>query len=159
MIGHVQLDRSVCQTTTAKEDTLQVKQETKKFMLDVVQPILKLHFKRDEFLGRINEFVIFHPFSADDLGEIVNMELQKWRGRALARHNLALSWSPELAKSLADGFQESYGFRSLKHEVERRVISVIVEAYERNELKEGQAVKLSLARDGSVVIKSVLAEE
>ena len=30
---------------------------SKKFKDNVVKPILKKHFKRDEFLGRINEFV------------------------------------------------------------------------------------------------------
>lgn len=32
----------------------------------VVQPILKRHFKRDEFLGRITEMVYFLPFSQVD---------------------------------------------------------------------------------------------
>ena len=35
----------------------------KEFRQSVVKPILKFHFKRDEFLGRINEFVYFLPFS------------------------------------------------------------------------------------------------
>jgi ATP-dependent Clp protease ATP-binding subunit ClpB len=33
------------------------------FKEKVVQPILKRHFGRDEFLGRINEIVYFLPFS------------------------------------------------------------------------------------------------
>ncbi len=71
--------------------------------------------------------IIFHPFSTDDLEEIVTMELQKWRGRALTRHNISLGWKYDLVNSLKDGYQESYGFRSLKHEVERKVISAVAE--------------------------------
>ena len=33
------------------------------FKENVVRPVLKYHFRRDEFLGRINEIVYFLPFS------------------------------------------------------------------------------------------------
>ncbi len=36
---------------------------SRRFKEKVVQPILKRHFGRDEFLGRINEIVYFLPFS------------------------------------------------------------------------------------------------
>jgi len=44
----------------------------------VVKPILKRHFKRDEFLGRINEFVYFLPFSRLELVRLVTKELEFW---------------------------------------------------------------------------------
>jgi len=44
-----------------------------------VKPILKKHFKRDEFLGRINEVVYFLPFSEMELKFIVQRELQYWQ--------------------------------------------------------------------------------
>ncbi len=36
---------------------------SREFCEQIVRPILKRHFGRDEFLGRINEFVFFFPFS------------------------------------------------------------------------------------------------
>lgn len=45
---------------------------SKKFKDEVVKPILKYHFKRDEFLGRINEFVYFLPFSRAELSRSSN---------------------------------------------------------------------------------------
>ena len=36
---------------------------SRRFKERVVQPVLKRHFGRDEFLGRINEIVYFLPFS------------------------------------------------------------------------------------------------
>lgn len=44
----------------------------------VVQPILKRHFRRDEFLGRINEIVYFLPFSRSELNSLVSKELDFW---------------------------------------------------------------------------------
>lgn len=51
------------------------------FKDQVVKPILKKHFKRDEFLGRINEIVYFLPFSRNELLELVGKELQTWAKR------------------------------------------------------------------------------
>jgi ATP-dependent Clp protease ATP-binding subunit ClpB len=45
---------------------------------NVVKPILKRHFKRDEFLGRINEFVYFLPFSRKELIQLITRELEFW---------------------------------------------------------------------------------
>lgn len=44
-----------------------------------MRPILKSHFQRDEFLGRINEIVYFVPFSRAELLQLVAMELERWR--------------------------------------------------------------------------------
>lgn len=54
---------------------------SRKFKDGVVKPILKRHFKRDEFLGRINEIVYFLPFSRNELIQLVGRELQLWAQR------------------------------------------------------------------------------
>merc|ERR1712194_727135 len=64
-----------------------------KFLRNVVQPVLKEHFKRDEFLGRINEMIVFHPFSQEDLGDIVKLELNGWADKARNRHKIRMEWS------------------------------------------------------------------
>lgn len=81
--------------------------ETQKFIRHTVQPVLKKHFKRDEFLGRINEMLIFHPFSDEDLRDIVDMELMRWADKAMDRHGMKIEWSQVgglcLAYSIPDG--------------------------------------------------------
>lgn len=52
---------------------------SRKFKDKIVKPILKRHFKRDEFLGRINEIVYFLPFSETELKTIVQRELTYWQ--------------------------------------------------------------------------------
>ncbi|XP_014679473.1 PREDICTED: caseinolytic peptidase B protein homolog, partial [Priapulus caudatus] len=54
---------------------------SKPFKEDVVQPILKRHFRRDEFLGRINEMVYFLPFSVSELRCLVARELEFWAAK------------------------------------------------------------------------------
>lgn len=54
---------------------------SRNFKEKVVQPILKDHFRRDEFLGRINEVVYFLPFSRSELLKLVGRELDIWAKR------------------------------------------------------------------------------
>ena len=114
---------------------------SKQFKETVVRPILKHHFGRDEFLGRINEFVYFLPFSEDELFELVERELKMWGVHAGNRHGIQLSWTtPEVPTILADGYNIHYGARSIKYEVDRRVIGLLAVAHERGLLQRGCAV-------------------
>ncbi|XP_054020837.1 caseinolytic peptidase B protein homolog [Dryobates pubescens] len=89
---------------------------SKQFKEKVIRPILKAHFRRDEFLGRINEVVYFLPFCHSELLQLVNKELSFWAKKAKARHNITLLWDREVMDVLADGYNLHYGARSIKHE-------------------------------------------
>jgi ATP-dependent Clp protease ATP-binding subunit ClpB len=129
-----------------------VRSETNQFINKIVHPILKRHFKRDEFLGRINEIIVFHPFVTQDLENIVAKELDKWKTRSLKRQNISLKWTDELVTSLTKDYNENYGFRSIKHEVEKRVINVLASAFENKILVEGNTVTLGLGEDKRTVV-------
>ncbi|OWR45523.1 mitochondrial disaggregase-like [Danaus plexippus] len=126
------------------EEALQV---SRKFKDTVVRPILKRHFGRDEFLGRINEIVYFLPFSRQELLTLVHMELKAWAEKARARHAVELRWEGGVLGALADGYDVHYGARSIKHEVERRVVNQLALAAERGAVARGCGVLLS-ARAG-----------
>lgn len=108
----------------------------------VVRPILKRHFRRDEFLGRINEIVYFLPFSRKELTALVTKELESWTLRAKAKHGIDLTWERRVVELLADGYNVHYGARSVKHEVERQVVNRLAEAHEKQLLDSGCAVHL-----------------
>ncbi|KAL1420711.1 hypothetical protein MTO96_004449 [Rhipicephalus appendiculatus] len=108
----------------------------------VVRPILKRHFRRDEFLGRINEIVYFLPFSRKELTVLVTRELEGWTRRAKDKHGIELTWERRVVELLADGYNVHYGARSVKHEVERQVVNRLAEAHEKQLLDAGCAVHL-----------------
>jgi len=112
----------------------------------VVEPILKRHFKRDEFLGRITEMVYFLPFSRRELHELVSKELEYWKGKAKKNHGMELTWETEVLNVLADGYDIKYGARSIKHEVERRVINQVAAAHEQGVLPKDCKLRLVAAR-------------
>merc|ERR1740131_301134 len=109
----------------------------------IVQPILKRHFQCDEFLGRINEIVYFLPFSRSELLHLVERELNFWSERANKKHQIQLTWTKSVLNILADGYNVYYGARSIKHEVERRVISQLALAHETDQIAPNSRVHLS----------------
>lgn len=131
-------------------------QVSRQFKEQVVRPILKRHFARDEFLGRINEIVYFLPFSRAELLSLVQVELGRWAERAARRHGVALAWEGGVLGALADGYDVHYGARSIQHEVERRVVNRLALAAERRLLPRGAHVLLA-AGPGARLALSVRA--
>lgn len=129
---------------------------SRQFKEKVVQPILKRHFRRDEFLGRINEFVYFLPFSRSELTKLVTKELEFWAKKAEDKHSIRLTWETQVVDVLADGYDVHYGARSIKHEVERRVVSQLALAYEQQLINKGCLLHLNVrnANDETELTKS-----
>uniref|UniRef100_A0A8D2D331 Mitochondrial disaggregase n=1 Tax=Sciurus vulgaris TaxID=55149 RepID=A0A8D2D331_SCIVU len=127
---------------------------SKNFKENVIRPILKAHFRRDEFLGRINEIVYFLPFCHSELIQLVNKELNFWAKRAKQRHNITLLWDREVADVLVDGYNVHYGARSIKHEVERRVVNQLAAAYEQDLLPGGCTLRITVEDSDKQLLKS-----
>ncbi|CAG2111953.1 unnamed protein product [Medioppia subpectinata] len=129
---------------TVEDDTEEMVQVSKQFKEEVIRPILKQHFKRDEFLGRINEMVYFLQFSRHELNQLVIRELQYWADRALKRHQMSLTWDKRVVGLIADEYNVYYGARSIKHEVERRIINKIAFAHESQLISSGAGVHITV---------------
>uniref|UniRef100_A0A8C8ZFH1 ClpB family mitochondrial disaggregase n=1 Tax=Prolemur simus TaxID=1328070 RepID=A0A8C8ZFH1_PROSS len=127
---------------------------SKNFKENVIRPILKAHFRRDEFLGRINEIVYFLPFCHSELIQLVNKELNFWAKRAKQRHNITLLWDREVADVLVDGYNVHYGARSIKHEVERRVVNQLAAAYEQDLLPGGCTLRITVEDSDKQLLKN-----
>ena len=54
---------------------------SRQFINEHIYPILRHHFKRDEFLGRITEIMYFLPFTENELKQIVSKELSNWANK------------------------------------------------------------------------------
>uniref|UniRef100_A0A8C3R6J6 Caseinolytic mitochondrial matrix peptidase chaperone subunit B n=1 Tax=Cyanoderma ruficeps TaxID=181631 RepID=A0A8C3R6J6_9PASS len=124
---------------------------SKQFKEKVIRPILKAHFRRDEFLGRINEIVYFLPFCHS---ELIQLELNFWAKKAKARHNITLLWDREVMDVLADGYNLHYGARSIKHEVERRVVNQLAAAYEQDLLPRGCTLRIIVEDSDKQLLKT-----
>ncbi|OON20402.1 ATPase family protein, partial [Opisthorchis viverrini] len=115
------------------------------FKENVMRPILRHNFLRDEFLGRINEMVYFLPFSTSELTQLVYRYLSTWQERASKRHSISLSWDREVIDLIVDGYDVYYGARSIQYEVERRIISLLALADEQGLISPGCQVRISVS--------------
>jgi ATP-dependent Clp protease ATP-binding subunit ClpB len=76
------------------------------------------HF-RPEFLNRIDEIVEFKPLTRDQIGAIVDLQLERLRSR-LADRGLALELTDAAKDVLGDaGWDPAYGARPLKRAIQR----------------------------------------
>ncbi|KAG8431500.1 hypothetical protein GDO86_018536 [Hymenochirus boettgeri] len=73
--------------------------------------------------------------------------------KAKQRHNITLLWDGEVMDVLADGYNVHYGARSVKHEVERRVVNQLAAAYEQDLLPKGCTLRITVESSGKCLIQ------
>ena len=89
-------------------------------------------FLRPEFVGRIDEIIVFRPLSVEDFGKIAELMLKE-TAEALAERNVLLSWDDEVLAWVAkNAHGHAYGARDirrvLRDEVDDRIAAVLLEA-------------------------------
>jgi len=102
---------------------------------------------RPEFLNRLDDIIVFHELSEEQIRQIVDLMARDLQKR-LAERKLGLEMS-EAAKSwLAKaGFDPIYGARPLRRALERYVENPLSAKVLRGEFKEGDTVIVDLAGD------------
>ena len=98
---------------------------TEEFKEEIVQPILKSHFQRDEFIGRITEIVYFLPFSTSQVHQLLQKELEDLKERGKKKHGVELEWGDEVVEFLSAGYNLKHGARSIQNVVQKKVTSTL----------------------------------
>ena len=120
--------------------------EAKKSVMDAV----KRHF-RPEFLNRIDEMIVFHPLTEEDLKEIVTILMSDVTKR-LKERDLQLEISPEAMKLLfKEGSDFTMGARPLKRAIQRLIEDPVSDLILKGDAKEGKIIKAD-AKDNDLVV-------
>ena len=120
--------------------------EAKKSVMDAV----KRHF-RPEFLNRIDEMIVFHPLTEEDLKEIVTILMSDVTKR-LKERDLQLEISPEAMKLLVkEGSDFTMGARPLKRAIQRLIEDPVSDLILKGDAKEGKIIKAD-AKDNDLVV-------
>ena len=113
---------------------------------------------RPEFLNRIDEVVEFRALTREQLGAIVELQLQRLRGR-LAERGLALELTEAAKEHVADaGWDPTYGARPLKRALQRLVENPLALQLLEGGFGEGDTVRVDV-RDGELVFEKAAAVE
>jgi ATP-dependent Clp protease ATP-binding subunit ClpB len=115
-------------------------------------------FFRPEFLNRVDEVVEFERLSREQLGEIVELQLERLRER-LAERGLALELTDAAKEHVAEaGWDPTYGARPLKRALQRLVENPLALRLLEGDFAEGDTVRVDV-RDGELVFAKAAAGE
>ena len=99
---------------------------------------------RPEFLNRIDDIVVFHPLTADELKQIVGIMTNDLRKR-LADRDLSLEFSDAALSELAkDGYDPEYGARPLRRAIQNKIEDPLADALLSGQYQDGDTIKVDL---------------
>ena len=120
--------------------------EAKKSVMNAV----KHHF-RPEFLNRIDEMIVFHPLTEEDLTKIVTILMSDVTKR-LGERELHLEITPEAMKLLVkEGSDFTMGARPLKRAIQRLIEDPVSDLILKGEAIAGKTIKAD-AKDNDIVV-------
>lgn len=120
-------------------------------MKDTVNDALKAHF-RPEFLNRVDESIVFHELSRDEVTEIVDLmiartsEQLRAQGLGLELTDAAKSW---LARK---GYDPQLGARPLRRAIQRHVEDPLSERILYKEFEAGQIIVVDVDEDADEIV-------
>ncbi len=110
-----------------------------------------------EFINRIDDILIFDSLSAEQVEQIVDVELAELFGR-LERLGYRAEITDEARKRLAGmGYDPVYGVRSLKREITRWVEEPVAEMIVADQIALGEVLRVELV-DGTIRLRAVRHE-
>jgi ATP-dependent Clp protease ATP-binding subunit ClpC len=98
--------------------------------------VVHRHF-RPEFVNRIDDIIVFHSLSQEEISQIVELQLDRVK-RSAKGQDIELDFDRSLVEHLADvGYRPEFGARELKRRIRTEVESRLASAMLEGELSEG----------------------
>ena len=108
-----------------------------------IEEALRRHF-RPEFFNRIDDVIVFHRLTREEIEKIVEVQLEVLARTVLGR-GILLSWTPEARRLLAgQGYDPTFGARPLKRLIQKQVSDVLATRLLAGDIGEGEAVELDV---------------
>ncbi|MDF2543995.1 MAG: clpC [Herbinix sp.] len=125
--------------------------EDYKKMKDGVMEEVKRIFK-PEFINRIDEIIVFHALTKDNIKSIVSIMISSIAKRCKSQMNITLETDSAVVDHLAEvGFDEKYGARPLRRAIQTNIEDKLAEAILAGNIKEDDAVKVAYLDNEMVV--------
>ncbi len=107
---------------------------------------------RPEFLNRIDEIVVFHALTQEDIMQIVDIQLARLR-RLLAERHITITLSDTAKQYLAlRGYDPVFGARPLKRTIQRELQDPLARQLLEGTLREGSSIYVDVAPDGDELV-------
>ena len=116
---------------------------------DQVMAIVRSSF-RPEFLNRVDEIILFHRLQKNEMGRIVDIQMQRL-SKLLEDRKIMLVLDPDAREWLAEkGWDPAYGARPLKRAIQRAVQDPLAEMILAGKIHDGETVTVAAGKDGLI---------
>ena len=128
---------------------IQAAQGDEKQVREAVLQELRSNFK-PEFLNRIDDIVIFHQLSREQIEKIIEVQLERLRAMLEERH-ITLVLDQSARELLArEGYDPNYGARPLKRAIQTLLQNPLAVRLLQGEIAPGQTIRVSAQGDEMV---------
>ncbi len=104
---------------------------------------------KPEFVNRLDDIVVFSTLSTEDLGQIVEITIDRLQQR-LSERRLELAVTPPARSWLADhGYDPTYGARPLRRLMQQQIDDTLAKKLLAGEIHDGDTVKVDINADSS----------
>ena len=125
---------------------IQAAEGDEKQVREAVIQELRLHFK-PEFLNRVDDIVVFHQLSQEQIGKIIDVQLERLKSM-LNERNVTLVLEPSARELLMrEGYDPTYGARPLKRAIQSLIQNPLAVKLLQGEILPGQTVRVSANGD------------
>ena len=107
---------------------------------------------RPEFLNRVDEVIVFHKLSQDEIREIVGLLLKRVNDQ-LKERQVTIELTPAVADLLVEkGYDPTLGARPLRRAIQRHIEDKLADAMLTRQFEPGTVVTVDRRDDDTVVI-------
>ena len=120
----------------------------------IVTSELRRQFK-PEFLNRVDDIIIFHPLSMDQLDRIIDLQLRRLE-KLLAERKMTIELTPDARRAVAEeGYDPSFGARPLKRAIQRTIQNPLALAVLEGRFGEGDHIVVGVGPSGELTFEKV----
>ncbi|SOY62882.1 ATP-dependent Clp protease ATP-binding subunit [Cupriavidus taiwanensis] len=117
-----------------------------KALREALMKVLKGHF-RPEFLNRIDDIIVFHALSRENIRAIVQIQLERV-ARTAAAQDIAVKFDAALIDHLVEvGYQPEFGARELRRQIRQQVETALARQILGDKLKSGDSVEVGFDQE------------
>lgn len=114
------------------------------------------HIFKPEFINRIDEILVFHMLSKEDIRQIASNMLASFKKRVKKQMDIRLTYAKPLVDHVAaKGFDKDYGARPLRRTIQKEIEDVLAQKIVDGEIHIGDEVRISIKND-SVCVQKII---
>jgi ATP-dependent Clp protease ATP-binding subunit ClpC len=108
---------------------------------------------RPEFLNRVDEVIVFHDLTSEEIGSIVDLLIARTRDQLMV-HGMSIVLTPEARELLAqEGFDAALGARPLRRAIQRFIEDPLSEQILAGNWEAGDVIEAYPGDDGQLAFR------